>query len=116
MHWLHQVHSSLSGRRDYRRQQTNAHVLSDVCIGCELCVPPCPVDCIDILPRAAGFQKSQFFIQQAHSRSRQRTERLNRQQQLPVDCPSLSERQIAIQAAIQRSREKRMVSGKKTNG
>jgi electron transport complex protein RnfB len=27
-------------------------VLLEACTGCELCVPPCPVDCIEILPLA----------------------------------------------------------------
>ena len=25
-------------------------ILTDACTGCELCIPPCPVDCIDMLP------------------------------------------------------------------
>ena len=25
-------------------------VVEPWCIGCELCVPPCPVDCIDMVP------------------------------------------------------------------
>jgi electron transport complex protein RnfB len=29
-------------------------VLASVCTGCELCVAPCPVDCIRMLPRAAA--------------------------------------------------------------
>lgn len=24
-------------------------VIADECTGCELCVPPCPVDCIDMV-------------------------------------------------------------------
>ena len=24
-------------------------VLTDLCTGCELCIPPCPVDCIDLI-------------------------------------------------------------------
>jgi len=28
-------------------------VLADLCTGCELCVPPCPVDCIDLVPANA---------------------------------------------------------------
>ncbi len=24
-------------------------VLTDLCTGCELCIPPCPVDCIDLV-------------------------------------------------------------------
>jgi electron transport complex protein RnfB len=26
-------------------------VIEAECTGCELCLPPCPVDCIDLLPR-----------------------------------------------------------------
>ncbi|MFZ9311280.1 MAG: 4Fe-4S dicluster-binding protein, partial [Arenimonas sp.] len=25
-------------------------VLAELCTGCNLCIPPCPVDCIDIVP------------------------------------------------------------------
>ena len=25
-------------------------VIAEECTGCDLCVPPCPVDCIDMLP------------------------------------------------------------------
>jgi electron transport complex protein RnfB len=25
-------------------------VIADECTGCKLCLPPCPVDCIDMLP------------------------------------------------------------------
>jgi electron transport complex protein RnfB len=28
-------------------------VVADVCTGCELCVAPCPVDCITMVPRAS---------------------------------------------------------------
>jgi Na+-translocating ferredoxin:NAD+ oxidoreductase subunit B len=27
-------------------------VIAELCTGCELCVPPCPVDCIDMAPAA----------------------------------------------------------------
>jgi electron transport complex protein RnfB len=29
-------------------------VIVDECTGCDLCVDPCPVDCIDMLPVANG--------------------------------------------------------------
>jgi electron transport complex protein RnfB len=25
-------------------------VIADECTGCELCIPPCPVDCIELRP------------------------------------------------------------------
>jgi electron transport complex protein RnfB len=27
-------------------------VIADLCTGCELCLPPCPVDCITMVPAA----------------------------------------------------------------
>jgi len=30
-------------------------VIADECTGCELCLPPCPVDCIDLVPRRRPF-------------------------------------------------------------
>jgi electron transport complex protein RnfB len=27
-------------------------VIAELCTGCELCLPPCPVDCIDLIPAA----------------------------------------------------------------
>ncbi len=29
-------------------------ILTDLCTGCELCIPPCPVDCIDLIPDVNG--------------------------------------------------------------
>jgi electron transport complex protein RnfB len=28
-------------------------VIADACTGCELCIAPCPVDCITMVPRAS---------------------------------------------------------------
>jgi electron transport complex protein RnfB len=28
-------------------------IVADRCTGCELCLPPCPVDCIQMVPRHA---------------------------------------------------------------
>lgn len=31
-------------------------VIVDECTGCDLCVDPCPVDCIDMIPVETGIQ------------------------------------------------------------
>jgi electron transport complex protein RnfB len=31
-------------------------VIIEECTGCDLCVEPCPVDCIDMIPRKGGIQ------------------------------------------------------------
>ena len=33
-------------------------VLTDRCTGCELCLPPCPTDCISLVPLASPWQAS----------------------------------------------------------
>jgi electron transport complex protein RnfB len=52
-------------------------VIAAYCTGCELCLPPCPVDCIDLVPppgpwtgadaggakQRAAFRKKRFFEQ-----------------------------------------------------
>ena len=55
-------------------------VLADECTGCGLCVPPCPVDCIDLLPSAhahlpaahdlADDRSSERFAAAAHAKAR----------------------------------------------
>lgn len=61
-------------------------VVESWCIGCELCLPPCPVDCIDMvdprvpwtsaLKRAAGARGKQRRVrlerQEVHSRVKDR--------------------------------------------
>jgi electron transport complex protein RnfB len=31
-------------------------VIAPLCTGCELCLPPCPVDCIEMRPLPADFE------------------------------------------------------------
>jgi len=37
-------------------------VIEDECTGCDLCLDPCPVDCIDMLPRTAPLTQWQPVI------------------------------------------------------
>lgn len=55
-------------------------VIAELCTGCELCIPPCPVDCIDMQFIPAH---SAWTTEQAHnarSRMNERAIRLERQQ------------------------------------
>ncbi len=92
-------------------------VLLDACIGCRLCVDPCPVDCIDIVPLVSLLPADAIIdkparAQKAKQRYQARQLRLQQevQRQLPVYA-SKEERvqQIRqdIQDAITRVRKKR---------
>jgi electron transport complex protein RnfB len=35
-------------------------VIIDECTGCDLCVEPCPVDCIDMVPVKTGIKQWQW--------------------------------------------------------
>ena len=42
-------------------------VIDDICTGCELCIEPCPVDCIEIIEKSASEtaeqrENSQYFF------------------------------------------------------
>ncbi len=96
-------------------------VFADQCTGCDLCIEPCPVDCIDIvaaepLAETAFYQRANL----AKARYQKREKRLatekkdheKRHQQSKLSAPgsrqhTVSARQQAIQAALQRVRSKK---------
>jgi electron transport complex protein RnfB len=49
-------------------------VVEPWCIGCRLCLPPCPVDCIEMAPRAGAWTPA--LRRAAGARARQRKKRL----------------------------------------
>ena len=36
-------------------------VIADLCTGCELCLPPCPVDCIDLVALPARRRRRDYM-------------------------------------------------------
>jgi electron transport complex protein RnfB len=44
-------------------------VISDECTGCELCVAPCPTDCIDMIPITVSTQNWQWDLNTIPSKS-----------------------------------------------
>ena len=46
-------------------------VLADWCTGCDLCVAPCPVDCIDMVPAGRGWTAEDADISRQRHRGHQ---------------------------------------------
>ena len=51
---LHQVPAALPGGRHRRAHRGDAYRVDRACTGCELCIAPCPVDCISMVPLLAS--------------------------------------------------------------
>ena len=59
-------------------------VIADWCTGCDLCIPPCPVDCITMVPvtdKATGWDAwGQELADLAKNRYESRAKRLDREE------------------------------------
>lgn len=88
-------------------------VLAAACTGCELCIEPCPVDCIDLVLIAEGDAKEQLRkANLARENFEFRTIRLSAAKpKKNPPAPQLIERKTAIQAALERVRAKKTLSG-----
>jgi len=106
-------------------------VLLAVCTGCELCVPPCPVDCIDIIPlhdlalRGADALTSESTIPVANhaqlwrqrydshqrrmtsERKRRNSQQTGKGKKPVVEEHDLARKRAVIQAALERARARR---------
>ena len=51
-------------------------VIARWCIGCKLCLPPCPVDCIEMVPASGAWTRAD--ARSAQQRFRARKARLSR--------------------------------------
>jgi electron transport complex protein RnfB len=69
-------------------------VVAELCIGCDLCLPPCPVDCIDVVPASAPWTAADARAAKARATARRR--RLARRAEVPA---SDAKRRRAILAA-----------------
>ena len=94
-------------------------VVINACTGCELCLPPCPIDCIDmkIIPQPTSNEKKQKAQQWLH-RYKEKQKRLDRykteqrckhQEAKLVNTPkkTLEARKAAICASVERVRIKK---------
>jgi len=94
-------------------------VVTDLCTGCDLCIAPCPVDCIEMVP-AVGADAS--WVRERADAARARFERRNarlelerkaRRERLAARAlkakadPDAEKKRAIIQAAIERARLRR---------
>ena len=61
-------------------------VLQSECTGCELCIPPCPVDCIELREVPAGSTPGAEGNRARHEAHVLRLERLAAQRRLELDA------------------------------
>jgi electron transport complex protein RnfB len=84
-------------------------VISDECTGCELCVPACPVDCIDMVVHDQPIDTAEAgkfrtrFVARGNRIAIERVHNLSRKQ-----SDSLNERKDYVQAALERARNKKL--------
>ena len=88
-------------------------VLADECTGCGLCVPPCPVDCIDLLPSAhahlpaahdlADDQSSERFAAAAHAKTRYDNRQARQEREAAERKRQHAERAAQIKADTQKN-------------
>lgn len=79
-------------------------VVAPWCTGCELCLAPCPVDCIALVPPPAPW--SGRDAREAKMRHARLTARRNRER-AHVPLPARDKRKAAVAMALQRARSKR---------
>ena len=94
-------------------------VVTELCSGCDLCVAPCPVDCIAMVTatgadatwdRARAHAARERFERRRSRHERERRERAERLAQRALQAkedPDAEKKRAIIQAAIERARERR---------
>ena len=103
-------------------------VIAQECTGCDLCVAPCPMDCIAMIdaPVNPQIDRSQWFwleyapieVSRARQRTEARTVRIakkknTKKRMSAMPCTHQPPTRAAIDAAVARSKMKRMAQDKK---
>ena len=81
-------------------------VIESRCTGCELCLPPCPTDCIEMIDSNPSTPWSSEQANAARSRYEARTVRLNKAQTQGVATPEDRRRALVAQA-LERATQRR---------
>jgi electron transport complex protein RnfB len=94
-------------------------VVTELCSGCDLCVPPCPVDCIEMAPatgadaiwdRARADAARERFELRGTRLERERAEHTGRLAARALNAkvdPDAEKKRAIIQAAIARAQARR---------
>jgi Na+-translocating ferredoxin:NAD+ oxidoreductase subunit B len=80
-------------------------VLASLCTGCELCLPSCPVDCIEMVPAGRNWRTNDALA--ARLRFQQRERRLAKARVAKTHDAEARQRKDAIDAAFARARARR---------
>jgi electron transport complex protein RnfB len=104
-------------------------VIESLCSGCDLCLPACPVDCIEMAPSGAHPQWTEQDAAAARERSVRRRQRLERERlaeqhrlerkavdklaRLERETPdeSTQRKRMVIESAIRKARERLAAAG-----
>lgn len=84
--------------------------IREECIGCRLCVPPCPIDCIQMIPCEPS-PNPLLKAKRAHERVQARKKRLTSQaearEQARLHALSIPKKEV-IRKILERARRKEM--------
>ncbi|MBW7925937.1 MAG: electron transport complex subunit RsxB, partial [Burkholderiaceae bacterium] len=89
-------------------------VIDAACIGCELCVPPCPVDCITLVVAQPPAPLGREAAMRARARRARRDERLARQAAKPA--AAAVDAQAIVAAALLRAQAQRSAAQPRAAG
>ena len=81
-------------------------VIESRCTGCELCLPPCPTDCIEMVEADTSESWTSEQANAARSRLEARMRRLNKVQALSLETPEDRRRALVVQA-LERATQRR---------